>query len=70
MSSEARRGGGGRRGAELARGRVAPEEVHRVGERAAAGELDRIERAVGLEERGDLDAVVEPEAAVGRRRPC
>ncbi len=54
----------GQGGAELLQRRVAPEEVHRVGQRAAPGELQRIERAVGLEEPGDLDALVEPQAAV------
>ena len=54
----------GQRGAELLQRRVAAEEVHRVGQRAAPGELQRIERAVGLEEPGDLDALVEPQAAV------
>ena len=52
------------RGAELGQWRVTPEEVHRVGERAAPGELQRIERAVRLEQRGDLDALVEPQASV------
>ena len=50
------------RGAELGQRRVAPEEVHRVGERAAPGELERIERAVRFEEPGDLDALVEPQS--------
>ena len=50
------------RGPELLQRCVAAEEVHRIGQRAAPGELQRIERAVGLEEPGDLDALVEPQA--------
>ena len=60
-----RRAAVGQGGAELPQRRVAPEQVHRVGEGAAAGELDRIESAVGLEERGDpRRTVIEPQAAV------
>ena len=55
------------------RGRVAPNSCSGASPRKRyiglaselpPGELERIERAVGLEERGDLDALVEPQAAV------
>ena len=42
---------------------LATEQVHRVLQRAAAGELERVERAVGLEQPGDLEALVEPQPA-------
>ena len=54
----------GQGGGELLQGRFAAEEVHGIGQRAAPGELERIERAVLLEERGHLQAVLEPQATV------
>ncbi len=49
---------------ELLHRDVAPEEVHPVEQRAPAGELERVEVTVGLEEPGELEALVEPEPAV------
>ena len=55
--------GRGRVAANSATRRLAAEEVHRVGQRAPAGELERVERAVRLEHAGEGDALVEPEPA-------
>ena len=45
-------------------GRLPPEQVHRVGQRAAPGQLEGVEDAVGLEHAGELDALLQPETAV------
>ena len=50
-------------GCELLSGGVAPEQVHGVGEGAAAGELEGIEAAVVLQHPGELEALVVLEAA-------
>ncbi len=55
--------GRGKGGREFGARRLATEEVHRVGERAPPGELERVEMAVLLEHPGDSDALVEPEPA-------
>ena len=68
--TEAEPDGRWQRGPELGQGRVAPEEVHGVGERAAPGELERIERAVRLEERRRSRRSRPATGRRPRRRPC
>ena len=55
--------GGKRRGHLLDRC-FAPEQEHRVRERAAARERERVERTVGFQHARDLDALLQPQAAV------
>jgi hypothetical protein len=45
-------------------GDVTPEEVHAVGQRAAAGELQGVELPVGLQQRGHREALVDPQPAL------
>ena len=54
---------GGEGGCELLAGGVAPEQVHGVGEGAAAGELEGVEGAVVLQHPGEFEALVVFEAA-------
>ena len=63
---ERRRQGGG----ELHPRRLPPEQVHGIGQRAPPGQLEGVEGAVGLEHAGELDALVQPQAAGAHRRPC
>ena len=51
------------RGGHLRDRGVAAEEVHRVPERAATGELDGVQDTVGLQQLRRLDALLEPDAA-------
>src|SRR5690606_4666195 len=51
-------------GGELPQGDLAPEQVHAVGVGAAAGELESVEVPVGLQQPGELEALVEPQPAV------
>ena len=53
--------GPGQGGGELLAGGLAPEQVHGVGQGAAAGEGERVESSVGLEQPGHLDALFEPQ---------
>ena len=50
-------------GRELLGRRLAAEQVHRVHQRAAAAELERVEVAVGLEHRGEVQALLGGDAA-------
>ena len=52
----------GQRGGELRPGRVPPEQVHRVGQRAPPGQLQGVEVPVGLEHRRHVDALGDVEA--------
>ena len=49
-------------GAELLQWRLTAEEVHGVGQRTAAGQLQRIEVTVGFEHPAHLHALVQPQA--------
>ena len=63
MSLKPVRNGCGNAARHLLDRRLAAEEVHRVLERAATGELERVEHAVGLEQPRHLEALVEPDPA-------
>ena len=57
------------RGELLERG-VPAEQVHRVEQRAARGQLQRVQPAVVLQPLGGLQRLLDGDAAPARRRPC
>ncbi len=62
MNLKPKRTGGGRVAPNSSEWCLAPEQVHRIAQRTAPGELDGVQHAIGLEQRSDFQAVVEPKA--------